>query len=82
MYERAVEISEKALGPEHPTVATVLNEQAWLLRRQVNALQIFQQLPCAQGGRMKPLEEVLVVGLLLLNNGRVVDSEGEGRQNC
>jgi tetratricopeptide (TPR) repeat protein len=34
LYERALRISEKALGPEHPEVATTLNNMAELLRTQ------------------------------------------------
>lgn len=34
-YERSQAIREKALGPEHPDVATVLNNRAALLKTQV-----------------------------------------------
>lgn len=43
LYVRATEILEKALGPEHPNVATPLNNRAWLLRAQVRAVRIFQE---------------------------------------
>ena len=34
MYKRALAISEKALGPEHPDVATSLNNLALLYQAQ------------------------------------------------
>ena len=34
LYERAIAIDEKALGPEHPTVATMLNNLALLYNAQ------------------------------------------------
>eukprot|EP00752_Nemacystus_decipiens_P013900 g12339.t1 len=34
LYEKSQAIQEKVLGPEHPTVATMLNNQAELLRSQ------------------------------------------------
>lgn len=42
LYERATEIREKALGPEHPAVATVLNNRAVLSYRQVSVI-VFNQ---------------------------------------
>ena len=38
LYARAIEIWEKALGPEHPNVATVLNNRAGLLRNCSSAI--------------------------------------------
>ncbi|CAM9762259.1 unnamed protein product [Ectocarpus sp. 8 AP-2014] len=35
LYERSQAIQEKVLGPEHPDVATSLNNRAWLLESQV-----------------------------------------------
>ena len=35
LYLRAIEIREKALGPDHPTVATSLNDRANVLHAQV-----------------------------------------------
>lgn len=35
LYERSQAILEKALGPEHPDVAGILNERAGLLQAQV-----------------------------------------------
>jgi tetratricopeptide (TPR) repeat protein len=34
LYQRALAIREKALGPEHPDVATSLNHLAWLYHNQ------------------------------------------------
>ncbi|CAN0500846.1 unnamed protein product, partial [Ectocarpus sp. 8 AP-2014] len=34
LYLRAIEIGEKALGPDHPDIATRLNRRAGLLRLQ------------------------------------------------
>ena len=42
LYERSQAIREKALGPEHPAVATVLNNRASLLESQVRAVISFQ----------------------------------------
>lgn len=35
LYLRALEINEKAFGPDHPDVATTLNNRAMLLETQV-----------------------------------------------
>lgn len=35
LYDRSLAIREKTLGPDHPAVATVLNNQAGLLNKQV-----------------------------------------------
>ena len=35
LYERSLAINEKALGPEHPSVAASLNNLAALFRAQV-----------------------------------------------
>lgn len=42
LYLRAIEIGEKTLGPEHPDLATRLNNRAELLKAQVSAVRIFQ----------------------------------------
>ena len=42
-YERATEIWEKALGPDDPKVAAVLNNRAVLLTSQVRTVRIFQE---------------------------------------
>lgn len=39
LFVRAIEIGEKAHGPDHPKLATSLNNQAWLLKAQVRILQ-------------------------------------------
>lgn len=44
LYVRATEIWEKALGPEHPAVATALNNRAWLLSEQVRTIRMFQEM--------------------------------------
>ena len=36
LYKRAVAVWEKALGPDHPQVATGLNNQAQLLQAMVS----------------------------------------------
>ena len=36
LYERAIAIGEKTLGPDHPNVATLLNNLAGLLSSQVS----------------------------------------------
>ena len=35
LYLRAIEIAEKTLGPDHPELATCLNNRAMLLESQV-----------------------------------------------
>lgn len=37
LYERVIEIEEKVLGPEHPSLATTLEGRAMLLEFQVRA---------------------------------------------
>ena len=46
LYERSQAIQEKALGPEHPAVAVVLNNRAGLLGCQVRAVINFQGSCC------------------------------------
>ena len=41
LYGRATEIWETALGPEHPNVATALNNRAGLLESQVRTVRNF-----------------------------------------
>lgn len=41
MYLRAIEIEEKALGPDHPNLAKRLNNRAELLKLQVRAVGMF-----------------------------------------
>ena len=40
LYDRSLAIREKALGPDHPDVATTLNNRAALLQDQVGAMTI------------------------------------------
>lgn len=42
LYQRSQAIRVKALGPEHPLVAQLLNNQAVLCASQVGAVKIFQ----------------------------------------
>ena len=46
LYLRAIEIGEKTLGPDHPDLATRLNNRAWLLKKQVRAVRKFQENSC------------------------------------
>ena len=39
LFERSLGIREKALGPGHPDVADVLDNQAWVLTEQVRAIR-------------------------------------------
>lgn len=41
LYERCQAMDEKALGADHPDVATVLNNRAELLKNQVRAVGKF-----------------------------------------
>ncbi|CAN0431038.1 unnamed protein product, partial [Ectocarpus sp. 13 AM-2016] len=43
LYERSQAIREKVLGPEHPDVATTLNNRALLFGRQVRTERCFQK---------------------------------------
>lgn len=40
LYERATKVLQTALGPDHPNVATSLNNWAGLLKGQVRAVGI------------------------------------------
>lgn len=42
LYLRTIEIGEKTLGPDHPTVAIRLNNRAILLGRQVRVVRIIK----------------------------------------
>lgn len=42
LYARAIEILEKALGSEHPSVAAAVNNRALLLDKQVRAARKFE----------------------------------------
>ena len=44
LLARSQAIREKVLGPEHPGVATTLNDQAVLLESQVRARRCFESL--------------------------------------
>ena len=46
LYLRAIEIGEKTLGPDHPDLATRLNNRAELLRAQVRAFRFLLELSC------------------------------------
>ena len=46
LYDRSLAIRKKALGPDHPAVATVLNNRAGLLASQVRAVTILQGISC------------------------------------
>ena len=41
LYERSLAIREKAYGPDHPAVASALNNRAGLLKNQVRAKRWF-----------------------------------------
>ena len=43
LYLRAIEIGEKTLGPEHPSLATTLNNRAGLLEQQVRFARKIQE---------------------------------------
>ena len=44
LYKRSRAILEKALGPDHPTVASVLNNEAALLTKMVSVVEDFVSL--------------------------------------
>ena len=46
MYKRSLAIDEKIYGPDHPEVATDLNNWACLLESQVRAVINFQESCC------------------------------------
>jgi tetratricopeptide (TPR) repeat protein len=57
LYKRALAILEKALGPEHPDVATVLGNYAALLEktnRQAEAEKLRQRAAKIRGPAPKP----------------------------
>ena len=45
LYERSLAIREKAVGPDHPDVATALNNLAGLWMTQVRPVRRFQGSP-------------------------------------
>lgn len=45
LYERSLAIREKAVGPDHPDVATALNNLAGLWMTQVRPVRRFQASP-------------------------------------
>ena len=49
MYKRSLAIDEKIYGPDHPEVATDLNNWAGLLHRQVRAVINLQESCCGVG---------------------------------
>lgn len=49
LYAQAIEIEENALGPDHPSLAVSLNNQAVSLRAQVNALAMLPQVSLGEG---------------------------------
>lgn len=46
LYVRATEVWEKALGPDHPLLATVLANRAALSRAQVRGVGGFEEVLC------------------------------------
>lgn len=46
---RAIEIGEKALGPEHPDLSVWLNNRAVLLSAQVKAVIMFWEITVGRG---------------------------------
>ena len=46
LYDRSLAIREKVYGPDHPAVATALNNRAALLQKQVRATRIFEEHYC------------------------------------
>ena len=61
LYERSQAILEKALGPEHPAVAAVLNNRAGLFKIQVRAVINFQESCGVQWAFALPLGVVVGV---------------------
>ena len=57
LYRRALAIQEKALGPEHPQVATVLENYADLLRKMKRDAEADKMEARAQAIRAKHAEE-------------------------
>lgn len=58
LYERAVAIHEKAVGPDHPDLAVSLNNLGHLLQEMVRVFRCWNALliPCAQGGCDEAIE--------------------------
>ncbi len=57
LYQRALAIREKALGPEHPQVAQSLENYAALLRKLVREAEAGKMEARAQAIRAKHAEE-------------------------
>ena len=69
LFVRAIEIGEKALGPDHPNVATMLSGRAGFLASQVRAARIFQEFG-SWGSRSSMVVSVLGGGPLLAMQGK------------
>ncbi|MBI5764633.1 MAG: tetratricopeptide repeat protein [Planctomycetes bacterium] len=57
MYKRSLAISEKALGPDHPTVASSLENYAGLLertKRQAEADKLKERAAKIRKGKSEP----------------------------
>lgn len=46
LYEQSQAVFEKVLGPDHPEVATSLNNRAVLLEAQVRTARYFSGISC------------------------------------
>ena len=77
LYDRSLAIREKALGPDHPHVATALNNRAALLRDQVRAMTILQDISC--GGRQVWFEGTLQRGGVVLSIAQVNTARRSGK---
>ena len=49
LSERSLAILEKVLGPDHPDVAMALNNRAELVKAQVRAVTLLQDISCGAG---------------------------------
>ena len=53
LYKRSLAIDEKVYGPDHPDVATDINNWSLLLEAQVRAVSILQEISCGMHTQVK-----------------------------
>ena len=77
LYKRSLAIDEKVYGPDHPEVATDLNNWAGLLEAQVRAKRCFQML--LEGNLERNVFSQFLIGLVLNNDPATPSTVFQGK---